>query len=210
MSARLLLIIFLLIGPSAFAEDERKFDIAGVEIGMMPVPAFEALEERGYRLDDQDAFWTRHGPSFDQLVLMRKRELDRREAVDVWVSAKFVKEDEEVVVSFIALPDGAFASRVIYRNSVPTLSYETMRERAISKYGEPHTPNLGFSQERWSSLPLIGGTQIDRGGDILELSSKSFQSVQTLDLLGPSRVPEQKQALEQALEADSKKANSTF
>lgn len=111
MKAAVFGVLVSMLAVPASAED-IVFDLYGVRIGDTREAVETALSENGFELAEKGE---RRGPTFEEAIALRNREIGIREAVGDVQELNYVRGTDRVLVEFTPWPDGTSVSRVIYR-----------------------------------------------------------------------------------------------
>lgn len=179
----------------ANANDPRNFDVAGVRLGMTVREAQSALRAAGYvdrgPRDGQESYIDRVTYQWmtDYGVQGRSSEGATKEII-------WNKGEEEVIATFIALPDGPRVDSVFYqaKESAP-ISVNEFTRRVLSKYGEP--ANDDPANMKWCTVKAPDCEQPPEQEYPLLVAWPSTRQVR---LYGDD--PARKAALEQRFETD--------
>lgn len=106
---RFLCLLFTLIALPAQAQQLGTFDVFGIKIGDTPVEADAALKAK-----DFTEFQRIMGPSFEQIVQMRRKKLKYGEGKDAVAETVYTRGGDRVSVMFLAWPDGERVKKVSY------------------------------------------------------------------------------------------------
>jgi len=115
------------------AGQNRSLDIAGVIIGMSPEQVKQILTTKGYSL-----VTTEYGPSFDELVKIKREVIPSNRTSEFKASIKvlkFKKSLEAINVGFMSMPTHSIVASIGYTNTDFSLTPDKMRHLLIDKYG---------------------------------------------------------------------------
>ena len=135
----------MLVAMSTNAQ-QIDFDLYGVRVGDA-LPAVDvALEEAGYERTS-----IRHGPSFEQAVALRRRQIEQQDAVDAPLEARYARDEDEVLVEFTPWPNGPAVTRVIYR---PDLVVPDDCPALLEAFEARYSHGIAYAGN-WIDRPLV-------------------------------------------------------
>jgi len=175
----------------------EQYDIAGVTLGMQPNVARAELEKRGFTMLEPDGWYTKIGPSFDELVQIMAGNLDEDSGRDSWKQMVFKKGTEEgVSINFKPLPTGTAAYEVRYYHMSPAMTMERFLPALEEKYGRAPFVHSSGTTAYWSDMKLVSGSfdinaeavQLDASSGPPHNGSNAFQSVKVSIKLSGGKV----------------------
>lgn len=107
-------------------------DVAGVRIGMAPAEAAVTLESIGFARASREL-----GPSWETIVAQRSCSREPVDAGRIIETERYVRGEEEVLVTYAPVPAGAEVSEVAYLISEAAISAEQFSASVAHLYGPP-------------------------------------------------------------------------